>query len=454
MNYKRLLKRKLLLLFGDVLIVFLSIIFAYSVRFNLSFNRWKFNKYIYIWIILSLAYVFCFYLFDQYNIRTRFTSSRSILLYIGSLISVALIITAIFYAFPFKIGRGIFFLSLMFTSVFSFLWRNIYLSVFSLAFPKRSVLLINGGGEEKELYNLLEENQDYEIIGILSDSLKEREAGFPHLGKIRELPTVINDYRIDDIVTTLEPISSDELIHGLVICKVKGISIYDFPTFYEILEEKLPVLRVKEKWFLYSNGFDRLGDRLYRRFKRFLDILISLIILLISLPLGLIILISIKIDSKGPVFYTQERLGKNEKAFRLLKFRTMKKNAESEEPRWAEINDKRITRVGRILRKLRFDELPQLINIFKGDMSVIGPRPERQFFIKKLKEEIPFYSLRFSVNPGLTGWAQVNYRYASSKEDAIEKLRFDLYYIKNMSFFLDIRILLRTVRIILFGMGR
>ena len=454
MNYRRLLKRKLLLLFGDVLIVFLSIIFAYSVRFNLSFYRWKFSKYIYIWIILSLVYVFCFYVFDQYNIRTRFSSNRSILLYLGSLVSVTLIITAIFYAFPFNIGRGIFFLSLVFTSVFSFVWRNIYLSVFSLAFPKRSVLLINGRGEEKELSKRLKESHDYEIIGVLSDHSQEPEARFPYLGEISDLPDVINNHRIDDIVTTLEPTSRDDLIHGLVMGKVKGISIYDFPTFYEILEEKLPVLKVNERWFLYSSGFDRLSDRLYRRFKRFLDFVISLGLLLISLPFGLIILIAIKIDSKGPVFYVQERLGKNEKPFRLLKFRTMKKNAENKEPKWAEVNDKRVTRVGRILRKTRLDELPQLINIFKGDMSVIGPRPEREFFIRKLEEEIPFYSLRFSVNPGLTGWAQVNYRYASSKEDALEKLKYELYYIKNMSFFLDIRILLRTVRIILFGMGR
>jgi lipopolysaccharide/colanic/teichoic acid biosynthesis glycosyltransferase len=170
--------------------------------------------------------------------------------------------------------------------------------------------------------------------------------------------------------------------------------------------------------------------------------------------LGVIVSLGIKLNSKGPVFYVQERVGEDHKLFRLFKFRTMVVDAEKGEPKWAEENDPRVTKVGKILRKVRLDEWPQLLNVIRGEMSLVGPRPEREYFIRKLEETIPFYSMRFSVKPGLTGWAQVNYPYGSSVEDALEKLQYDLYYIKNMSLLLDFRILLKTARTVLFWRGR
>jgi len=454
MNYRKISKRKILLLIGDLVIIFASVNFAYAVRFGNLSNKGKLDKYIYIWIFLSIAYVFSFYVFDQYNIRIKFRTNRSILLYIGSLVLVIIIIIVYFYLFPFSIGRGIFVFSLIFTSVFSFLWRNVYPFVFRLALPKRNVLIVGDGDKEEELYDLIKGNKEYEVIGVLDDNNSKENTRFKYLGKIEKLQDIVNKYRVDDIITTLDPIRSDDLIHELVNCKMKGISIYDIPTFYEGLIGKLPVFKIKEKWLFYSNGFERLGDKLYKRNKRILDFLISSCILIVSLPFSLLIILLIKTDSKGPVFYIQERLGENEKPFRLIKFRTMVKNAEKGGPKWTKEKDPRVTRVGRILRKIRLDELPQLANIIKGDMSIIGPRPEREYFIEKLTKKIPFYSLRFSVKPGLSGWAQVNYRYGSSVEDAMEKLMYDLYYIKNMSFFLDLRIMLRTIRITLLWMGR
>ena len=185
-----------------------------------------------------------------------------------------------------------------------------------------------------------------------------------------------------------------------------------------------------------------------------LDVLISLILFLCFLPVGLMVSLLIKVSSKGPVFFKQDRIGEQETPFRLIKFRTMKVGAERGEPKWADKNDSRITGVRKLLRISRLDEFPQLINVIKGEMSLTEPRSEREYFIKKLTKKIPFYSLRFSVKPGLTGWAQVNYCYGSSVDDALEKLRYDLYYIKNMSLFLDLRIFLKTVRLISFGMER
>jgi exopolysaccharide biosynthesis polyprenyl glycosylphosphotransferase len=187
--------------------------------------------------------------------------------------------------------------------------------------------------------------------------------------------------------------------------------------------------------------------------KRAFDLLVSALILLFSLPLIIIISLLIPLTSKGPIFFTQERLGARKKPFRIIKFRTMVQNAEANGPQWAHYDDERVTAIGKLLRRTRIDELPQFINVFLGDMSLIGPRPERAFFVDRLSERIPFYSLRFFVKPGITGWAQVNFRYGSDENDALEKLRYELFYIKNQSFFLDFRILLKTVRVVLTGLG-
>jgi len=454
MNYRRISKRKILLLFGDLVIIFVSLNFAYAVRLGMGFDIGEFNKNIFLWIFLSVIYVFSFYVFDLYNIRMSIFRSRSFFLFSGSLSLVFLVVMGCFYIFPFHIGRGIFILSFGFTAVMVFIWRSVYSSLSNLAFEKRRVLLIGSGYEEQMIQSLIKNNPDYEITGVISDDLPKNNPGFAHLGTLVDMEDVVHKYKVDDIVTILEPTSKDELIHGLVGCKMEGISIYDLPTFYENLMGKLPVLHMKEKWFFYSTGFDRLGDKLYKRVKRIIDILVSFSVLVVSIPFSFLIVLFIKLDSKGPVFYIQRRLGEKQKSYRLIKFRTMVENAEKQEPQWASENDDRITRVGKILRKTRLDELPQLINILKGEMSIIGPRPEREYFVKKLEKEVPFYSLRFSVKPGLSGWAQVNYRYGASVEDAVEKLMYDLYYIKNMSLYLDSRILLRTIRISLFGMGR
>jgi len=454
MNYRFILKRKLLLLFGDLVIIFASINFAYAVRFGSLFYKEEFNKYINLWIVLSMAYVFSFYIFDQYAIQKRLLNIKNIIFYISSLFLVFLIIIGYFYFFPFNIGRGIFVFSFIFTALFSLLWRNVYSSVFRIAFPKINVLLVGSWNKEKELYDLIKENPDYELIGLLTDDNPKTYSGITYLGPINSIEDVVHKHRVDDIVTNIKHTSSNELIHGLVTCKMKGVFIYDLPTFYENLRGQLPVLKIDEKWFFFSNGFEHLGDKLYRRVKRIMDFSVSLFIFFVSLPFCLFISLLIKLDSKGPVFYIQERLGENEKPFKLIKFRTMVKDAEKKKPIWAKKNDGRVTGIGKFLRRSRLDELPQLINIFFGNMSIIGPRPEREYFIRKLKKEIPFYSLRFSMKPGLTGWAQVNYQYGASVEDAVEKLMYDLYYIKNMSLFLDFRILLRTIRISLLGLGR
>ena len=259
---------------------------------------------------------------------------------------------------------------------------------------------------------------------------------------------------VDLVIMAISYTQSAELIGNLLQLKMRGVEVIDMPNFCERAMGQIPIKNVEDSWFLYSGGFELLHRPFLQRFKRVFDLGASLVGLVLSLPLMGILALLVKLDSKGPVFYRQERTGQDEKPFNLVKFRTMRNDAEGGTgPVWASVRDYRVTRVGRWLRLTRLDEIPQFINVLKGEMSFIGPRPERPFFVEKLKKEIPYYALRFSVKPGLTGWAQVQYRYGASVEDAIEKLKFDLYYIKNMSWKLDIWIAIKTLKVVFFAQG-
>jgi sugar transferase (PEP-CTERM system associated) len=241
-------------------------------------------------------------------------------------------------------------------------------------------------------------------------------------------------------------------IKDLLACKLSGVEVVDAPSFYEELTGKLLIEDIKPSWFVLSDGFRKTVFRSIS--KKIFDSLFAIICLTITIPFFPIIALLIKLDSRGPVFFRQVRTGEGGKDFLIYKFRTMRQDAESETGAvWAQKNDTRITRMGRFLRKSRLDELPQLFNVLKGDMSFIGPRPERPEMITALEVLIPYYSERHSVKPGITGWAQVKYSYGASVEDSIEKLKYDLFYVKHMSLFLDLLILLETVKVVLFGRG-
>jgi len=241
-------------------------------------------------------------------------------------------------------------------------------------------------------------------------------------------------------------------LKDVMTCKLSGIEIVDAPSFYEQLTGKLLLESITPSWFIFSEGFKFSTRR--RLAKRAMDLICCVLGMLVTLPFLPFAALAIKLDSRGPVFFRQKRVGEGESIFTLYKFRTMKDDAESETgAMWAAENDLRITRVGKLFRKCRIDELPQFFNVLRGDMSLIGPRPERLEFVEKLKEIIPYYSERHVVKPGVTGWAQVRYPYGASAEDAIEKLRYDLYYIKNLSTVFDLAILLQTIGVVVFGRG-
>ena len=238
----------------------------------------------------------------------------------------------------------------------------------------------------------------------------------------------------------------------LIECRVSGVPVTDLAGIYERVRGEVPIESLKASWLIYGQGFAQSGLRTF--IKRTFDLLVSAVLLALTLPLMLITALVIRLESHGPVIYRQERVGRGGRPFTCLKFRSMQADAEADgKPRWAGANDERVTRIGRFIRKTRIDELPQLINVLRGEMSFVGPRPERPGFVNELKKAIPYYDLRHSVKPGITGWAQVRYTYGASVEDARKKLQFDLYYVKNHSLFLDLLILVETVRVVLFREG-
>ena len=238
----------------------------------------------------------------------------------------------------------------------------------------------------------------------------------------------------------------------LLECRLRGIGVEDWLTFYEKQTGKILVTNLRPSWLIFSDGF--VKTQLTRALKRSVDLVLSVIGLALSLPLMALTALAIKIDSRGPVLFRQERVGQNGRIFVLNKFRSMRADAEDTSgPVWAIPGDPRITRVGKWLRRTRLDELPQFLNVLVGDMSFIGPRPERPEFVRLLQRRLPFYPGRHSLRPGITGWAQVRHQYAASIEDSLEKLQYDLYYVKNLSPLLDLLILLSSVQVILFGRG-
>lgn len=272
------------------------------------------------------------------------------------------------------------------------------------------------------------------------------------IGTYEQLLAVVEREGIDKIVVALSDRRGKLPMETLLACKLRGVDVEEGTTFYEQVSGKVMLENLRPSWMIFSPGFSI--SPLLRLLKRLGDILFSSIGLVLAAPLMPVIAILIKIDSRGAVFFTQERVGQNGKHFILLKFRSMQADAEvATGPVYANQGDYRITRVGRLLRISRLDELPQLLNVLRGEMSLVGPRPERPYFTEQYAKEVPYYTQRLSVKPGITGWAQVNYPYGSTVEDAIEKLRLDLYYVKNMSLLLDLLIILKTVKIVLFGQG-
>jgi sugar transferase (PEP-CTERM system associated) len=328
-------------------------------------------------------------------------------------------------------------------------WQN------SSAFKPR-VLVLGTGSRVTKLAEYGQRNPNHEVVGYVA--IQPGKHYVPS-------PLVLPRAQGDSLLSVAERHAVDKIVVGvrnrrgggfpvqeLLECRMKGIEVVELSTFFEREYRQVMLESLNPSWMVLGDGF-RQGF-FKNMVKRLFDLTASAVLLLVSLPALLLAVVCIYLESGRPVLYRQERIGRGGRAFTLYKLRTMRKDAESNgTPQWAAANDDRITRVGRFLRNTRIDELPQLFNVLKGEMSLVGPRPERPVFVDQLVKQIPFYALRHSVKPGITGWAQVRYSYGASVDDAVEKLQYDLYYVKNNSLFLDIMVLFATVEVVLWGRG-
>jgi len=450
--------RKLFFFFLESLFILGMVVLGAYLRFlsdpgSISTYEGLFPKALLIVALVQL----CLYYFDLYDLRFFRSNLELSIRLLQSLGVSSILLAAIYYLFPvIIIGRGIFLISLIFMGMVIVFWRILYNHILRTKKLDQKIMIIGTGPLAKNIAKDIIEQGDtgFSVIGFITDSpekVGEKLINPTVVGDQSQIIDLVTRESVDRIIVALEEMRGKFPETQLLDCKVKGIAIEEGIEFYEHLTGRLQVENLRPSILIFSDGFRK--SKLTVWVKRVTGFTLSLIGLALLSPLILIVSILIKIDSRGPVFYKQERVGENGKVFKLLKFRSMVQNAEVNGPVWAIEDDARITRIGCWIRKWRLDEIPQMLNVLKGDMSFVGPRPERPFFVEQLKKEIPYYNQRFSVKPGITGWAQIKYRYGASKEDALEKLKYDLYYIKNLSPLFDLMIIFETVKVVLFGKG-
>ena len=374
-----------------------------------------------------------------------------------SFFSSMIVLLVIYYSFPeFNIARSV----LVYTFAIAFLGmlfcRYLFYKYVNHLKLKKRILVIGVG---KNANHLVNSNDNYIHRGfIITACLAINESkvivtNHKIISNYESILSVVKQLDIDEIVLALDDRRCTFPMDDLLDCKVYGIDVVDLLTFYEREKSMIDLENIYPSWFVFSDGFGTGGMRVIG--KRTVDLLASFLLLTVSWPFMLIVACAIYIESgfKGPILYRQTRVGEHDQDFNVIKFRSMRTDAELNGAQWAQENDKRITRVGAIIRKIRLDELPQIWNVFRGHMSFVGPRPERPAFVNEFDKMIPYYRKRHRVKPGITGWAQLCYPYGANEYDAIQKLQYDLYYVKNYSLFLDITIIIHTIEVILWGKG-
>jgi sugar transferase (PEP-CTERM system associated) len=450
-----------ILVLGDVVVIFLATVAVRAAMslFEISANpEWAF--WFFQAVAVTIIVILSFYYSDLYAIDQTL-SVRELFLRLMSGAGLACILIAIVsYPIP-RFGKTLYTsqMTLMVLSLCA--WRVGLMRVIEKARIHGRVLVVGlqaiGKLVAEEL--LRQKKLGMEVVGFVGESAGQLTLSYGNPVRV-SLPV----YRTSSLMDLFEQKSvnrilladvdscSDALSRELVTLRTRGVVMEDCHSFYERLVSKIAIADLSPEWIVRCKGFRR--DRLIMLAKRLIDVAVSAVGLLLSAPITLLAAVAIKVDSPGSIFYGQERVGQNDQPFTIYKFRSMRDGAEANGgPVWATKDDPRITRVGKIIRKLRIDEIPQMINVLKGQMSLVGPRPERPFFVQELNRKIPYYSLRHSIKPGITGWAQISYSYGDSEEDAIEKLQYDLYYMKNMSPLFDLQIIFESLKVVLLGKG-
>ncbi len=451
--------KRSILFTGDIAILYFSLWLTLLVRYQQPVTQELWNKH---WLPFSAVFVIwiiIFFINKLYDLSV----ARNNLNFYSLLITSLIWCTAIGFVFFYLTTSGIspktvLILDIVFFGILLSLWRRIFNGLILSKRLVEKILIVGLSKESVALAKEINDNpqQGLEVAGIVQLGGLELEKFESGNIDIITSEDKIRDYVVNNKIRTVimggEAAKTPEIINQLYKSLHLKMNILDLPSFAEKFTGKILINTIGQMWFL--ENVQEGTKQTYEASKRIMDILLSGLLLLVTLLFMPFIYLVIKANSKGPGFFMQQRTGKNGKKFMAVKFRTMQDRAEKNGPQWAEKNDPRVTKVGKFLRKARIDEIPQLINVLRGEMSFIGPRPERPEFIEKLKTGVPFYETRLLVKPGITGWAQINFPYGASEADALEKLQYDLYYIKNRSPILDLSILLKTIKTVLSGGGQ
>lgn len=447
--------RNIVFFLGEGTLIFLSMITVYWLFKGTGLFLIDWGLYASQAMIVTGVFQLCLYFFDLYDLSkdqsmpdtaTRLTQAFGV---------GCIILAGIYYmAPPVMITTRIFWSGYLVASLVLLIYRFSYYLVLRKRMFVQGMVVIGTGKLANDIAIEVEGRQDsvYRILAFVGQgepSYNPNKA--PVVESIEALRKILPIEQIERIIVAPDDRRGATPVRTLLNCKMRGVAIEQGVNFYERMTGKILVERVDPSWIIFSDGF--MLSRWKYMFKRILDIVSAGILLVLSLPVMILSALIIKLESPGPIFYKQERVGENSSFFKVIKFRSMCQDAEKNGAVWAKENDDRVTRFGAFIRKVRIDELPQLWNVLKGEMSLVGPRPERQIFVDELAKEIPYYNIRHGVKPGVTGWAQVCYPYGASKEDALRKLEYDLYYIKNISIALDLLVIFHTVKTVLFGRG-
>ena len=451
-------ERQLILLLGDLLGSSLSVVIAlyfWAQKDWLEFS-WNFlNQRAPLWFYL-LPLIWCILLIELYDVR-KASHHSDVLRGVGTAAGVGVLIYLVIFflsqtnSLP-RRGVAVFLIS---TTLLTILWRFIYISIFTTPIFNRRVLVIGAGRAGSTLVEMVKriKPEPFNLIGFIDDDPQKQGKmieNVPVIGKASDLLEYIEEKAITDLIFAISGELQPDLFRSVLAAQEKGVAISSLPTVYEEVFGRVPIFLLQSDWILRSFIDQAHTSGVYEFIKRFLDIVSGLIGLVVLVALYPFIAIIILIDDGFPILYSQMRVGKNGKPYKIFKFRTMRKDAESDGvARMTTTDDRRITRLGKLLRKSHVDELPQIINILKGENSLIGPRAEQIELVNQFQKQIPFYRARLYVKPGLTGWAQVNQRYASTVEDTAVKLEYDLYYIKHRNLLLDMNIAIRTIGAVL-----
>ncbi len=426
------------LLLGDFLILYASLALTLFIRYG-EVTRELADVHFWPFTVIFLIWLTTFYIGGLYDLKTLKNNVDFYKRYITLILVNGVLATVLFYFIPaFGITpRTNLFTALLVFGLSNYFWRTFYNTLLGAGAPENRILMVGYNKTIEEAVEQIGKNPQlgYEVAFWMKDGLQDKE--FEHIAQI------ILQNKINLIIVPAHIKKNSKAARLIYKNLVLGIEVMDLAELYEKIFEKVPLAELEEVWFLENLA---KSHKVYEFIKRPIEVFLATILSIILLPLAIIIGILVSITSKGPALFQQKRKGKNEQEFTIYKFRTMRVDAEKQGPQWAQPGDQRATWLGKILRRSHLDELPQLINIIRGDLSFVGPRPERPEFVAQLKKDVPYFELRLLVRPGITGWAQINYKYGASVEDAYEKLQYDVYYLKNRSLPLDFVILLRTIK--------